>query len=246
MLVDSHRKKTAEQINAIRDVQSATKLSLTAVISYLQTAQSPTSEGAHDILDKVLEENGCESPEGHIVCGGRASADPHAPGSGVLKKSEPIVIDIYPRSKTTGYFSDMSRTVCIGPAPKELQEMYKAVREAQELGIKMIKPGAKCLDIQQAIEALFIKKGYTTSGKGTEFPFAEGFVHSVGHGVGLKVHEAPKVGRKSKDILMVGDVVTVEPGLYYKHIGGVRLEDILVVTEEGSEDLTQFPKQLEI
>ena len=236
--------KLPEKVVAIEEVQRATEAAMGRVIKYLRTAPEPTSEEAHRIIDEVLESFDCESPEGHIVAGGPASAEPHELGNGFLKKGEPIVIDIYPCSKTSGYFADMSRTVCIGEAPDELHKMYVAVLGAQELAISMLKPGVKCKDIQEAVEKFFTDAGFITSGTGKEFPYAEGFVHGVGHGVGLRVHEAPKIGRKTEDILQEGDVITIEPGLYYKAIGGVRIEDMLLITPSGSRNLTNFPKGL--
>lgn len=238
--------KTTGMVTSIKQVQTAVEAATQAVISYLETTSEPTAEEAHQIIDMVLTQYKCESPEGHIVAGGLQSAEPHEKGSGVLLKNTPIVIDIYPRSKNTGYYSDMTRTVCIGDPPQELQKMYDMVLFAQEHAIAMIKPGVRCVEIQKAVEDIFEKGGYLTSGTGTEFIFAEGFVHGLGHGVGLKIHKAPHIGRTTKDILKEGDVVTVEPGLYYKHIGGVRLEDIILVTASGAENLTNFPKKLRI
>lgn len=240
--------KTLEQVAAIEATQRATEAAFEAVFQYLRSTESPTSEEAHAIIDRILDEAGCESPEGHIVAGGVHSAEPHEKGAGILNKDEPIVIDIYPRSKTTGYFADMTRTVCLGTPSAELVGMYEAVQEAQELAISLIRPGVRCMDIQQAVENYFIQKGFETSGVGTEFRFKEGFVHGVGHGVGLEVHELPHIGRKSDDTVTLeeGEVITVEPGLYYVHIGGVRLEDMVVVTAEGCRNLTKLPKQLVI
>jgi Xaa-Pro aminopeptidase len=233
-------------VSAIEETQRATEAAFDALVTYLRTNEAPTSEGAHRILDEILDAHGSESPEGHIVAGGVESAEPHEKGSGLLMPGAPIVIDIYPRSKTTGYFADMSRTVCIGTPPAELQKMYDAVLAAQQLGISMVRPGARGGDIHQAASELFEKAGYLTSGTGKEFPFAEGFVHGLGHGVGLEIHEAPRISRNSDDVLQVGNIVTIEPGLYYKHIGGVRLEDMVLVTEDGCRNLTQAPTFLEI
>ena len=219
---------------------------MSEVISYLQRSNSPTSEEAHKIIDDVLHKFNCKSPEGYIVASGIKSAEPHEIGSGLIEKGVPIVVDIYPRSNVSGYFADMSRTVCIGKAPSKLKKMYDTVLKAQLLAMSMIKPKASCHDIQVAVEELFIKAGYETHGKGKEFKFAEGFVHSVGHGVGLDIHEPPFIRKNSNDMLKEGDIITIEPGLYYKKIGGVRLEDLLLVTSNGFENLTNFPKELEI
>ncbi len=246
MNLPSARKKTTAQIEAMKAVQHATEMAMEAAISYIHSAEAPTSEEAHSIIDRILAENDCESPEGHIVAGGTDSAEPHALGAGLLPSDGPIVIDIYPRSKTTGYFADMSRTVCRGTPPPELEKMFDAVRVAQDVGESMLRPGAKCSDIQEAVEKVFTDRGYITSGEGKEFKFAEGFVHGVGHGVGLNVHEDPRIGRGSADVLEEGDVVTVEPGLYYRAIGGVRLEDMLVITSTGYENLTNFSRELKL
>jgi Xaa-Pro aminopeptidase len=240
------RKKTQKQVAFIQETQRTTEVAMQAVIDYLQLTATPTSEEAHAIIDRVLTEHGCDSPERYVVAGGKQSSEPHEIGSGVLKDHEPIVIDIFPRSKFTGYFADMSRTVCIGAPPARLKKMYNTVLDAQELAIAMVAPGVVCSDIQNAVEKLFIKRGFETSGKGKEFAYAEGFVHGIGHGVGTTIHEEPRIGTDTMGILEEGDVITIEPGLYYKDIGGVRLEDMLLVTSNGYKNLTNFPKKLQV
>lgn len=240
------RKKTQKQVGFILETQRTAEIAMQAVIDYLQLAPLPTSEEAHTIIDRILAAHGCDSPEGYVVAGGKESCEPHEIGSGVLHDHTPIVIDIFPRSKFTGYFADMSRTVCIGTPPERLKKMYNTVRDAQELAIAMVAPGVVCSDIQNAVEKLFIKRGYKTSGKGKEFAYAEGFVHGVGHGVGTSIHEEPRIGTDTKGVLEEGDVITIEPGLYYKDIGGVRLEDMILVTANGRKNLTNFVKKLEV
>lgn len=236
--------KTADQVEAIEMAQRAAEAAFAEVVEYLKKAEKPTSEEAHAILDKVLASMWCESPEGHIVSHGVRSADPHEKGTGIIEKRVPIVIDIYPCATATGYFADMSRTVCLGAPPEELVKMYDAVLKAQELAESLARPGARCVDIHLAVDDYFQSKGYVTSGIGSEFPFSEGFVHSLGHGVGKDIHEAPRIGRNSEDILQEGDVITIEPGLYYHHIGGVRLEDMVLITGDGCRNLTRAPKVL--
>jgi len=235
-----------KKINAIEIVQKAVEFAMIAAEEYLRTAKDPTSEATKTIIGAVLNEHNCESSEGLIVARGPMNYEPHEEGTGALLPGVPIVIDIYPRSKATGYFADMTRTVCIGTPSQELQKMYDTVLAAQELAITMIAPGVRGADIHQVVWEFFIQAGYETSGKGKLFTYAEGFVHSVGHGVSMKVHDMPRLGAKSTDILQVGDVITIEPGLYYSHIGGVRLEDLLVVTEDGYKNLTQYKKELVI
>lgn len=235
---------TVDKIKAIEFVQRAVEVAMAEVEQYIKSTNKPTSERAREIIENVLESHNCESSEGLIVAGGKASAEPHESGSGVLEVGVPIVIDIFPRSKDTGYFADMTRTICLGAPTKELQKMYDTVREAQELAFGMVAPGVKGATIHQFVWDFFEQAGYKTSGKGTLFTYAEGFVHSLGHGVGLVVHDLPRLSANSEDVLQVGDVITIEPGLYYHHIGGVRLEDMLLVTEDGYRNLTHYKKNL--
>jgi Xaa-Pro aminopeptidase len=237
---------TVNKIKSIRAAQKATETVMGQVIDYLKSVEEPTSEEAHVLIDQLFESQGFESPEGHIVAAGIPSHEPHERGSDRIEKGVPIVIDIFPRSKTTGYYADMTRTVCIGSAPKELQAMYDAVKTAQEIAFPKLRAGAKCQDVHRAVRDFFDQAGYKTSGQGTEFKYAEGFVHSLGHGVGQEIHESPRLSENSTDILKVGDVITIEPGLYYKHIGGIRLEDMVLITEEGFEIITSFERKLEI
>jgi Xaa-Pro aminopeptidase len=242
----NQRRKSATDILLIKEVQKATEVAMQAVISYVQETTAPTAEAAHRLIDEVLQRYDCESPKGHIVAGGKASAEPHEIGTGLLPEGAPIVIDIYPRSRHSGYFADMTRTVCLGVPSEALGKMYDTVLAAQTLAISMVRPGVRCADIQQAVEEVFIQAGYETSGRGKEFQYAEGFVHSIGHGVGQEVHELPKFSKTADDVLEVGDVVTIEPGLYYHDIGGVRIEDLLWVMPDGAENLTNFPKNFRI
>jgi Xaa-Pro aminopeptidase len=122
--------------------------------------------------------------------------------------------------------------------------MYDTVLAAQELAITMVAPGVAGRDIQAAVEAHFVAAGYHTSGQGTDFRFAEGFVHAIGHGVDTDIHAAPHLSRRSEACLEAGSIITIEPGLYYPDIGGVRLEDLVLVTSSGCQNLTEFPKQL--
>jgi Xaa-Pro aminopeptidase len=241
------RQKTPTEIAAIEEAQRATNAAMNEVIEYLRATDVPTSEEAHAIIDKVMAEHDCESPEGHIVASGEQAIEPHERGHGKIARGEAIVIDIFPRSKKTGYFADMTRTVCIGkPNKPEIQRMFDAVVAAQELVESLVRPGVPCKSLQDAAERLFAERGYLTSGKGKEFTFAEGFVHAVGHGVGLEIHEKPHIGRKTEDILEEDDVITIEPGLYYKNLGGIRMEDMVLVTKNGCRNLTKFPKNFVI
>jgi len=238
------RTKSQSDIDAIKESVKATESAMLAVIEYLKQTEYPTSKDAKTVLDQVLENHNCESPEGRIVASGAGTFEPHYMGSGPIKRNQPVVIDIYPRSRETGLYADMTRTVCLGKPSEELQDMYNAVVQAYTASVATLRPGVPCVDVHQAAVQVFESLGYKTTGQGTEFKYAEGFVHSVGHGLGTNVHEAPKVGMASTDVLQVGDVITIEPGLYYQHIGGVRLEDLFVITKDGYQQLTTLPQQL--
>ncbi|OHA00229.1 MAG: hypothetical protein A3C11_01960 [Candidatus Sungbacteria bacterium RIFCSPHIGHO2_02_FULL_49_12] len=198
------------------------------------------------IIDDELFLRGYLGVESIVACGIEAT-DPHAAGSGLLHPKEPIVLDIFPRSLETLYFADQTRTIFKGMPSENLCRMYGAVLEAQELAIAMVKPGANGAKIEQAVRDFFTKSGYPTSF--TERP-VKGFIHSLGHGVGLEIHEAPSLSSRP-EVLQAGQVVTIEPGLYYSTAegeipaGGIRIEDMLLVTADGSKNLTKFPKKLE-
>lgn len=238
---------SSSKLKAIQKVQFATEAAMKSVVRYLRMSPAPTSKEARDLIRRTLKALQCECPEGIIVAGGKQSAEPHAIGRGRLASGAPIVIDIFPRSQKTGYFADMSRTFCIGIPPPKLRKMYAAVLGAQRLAFSMIRPGARGEDIQIAVEHYFETKGFHRKNprkKGEKGWLAEeGFIHGVGHGVGKNIHESPKLSH-GKDILREGDIVTVEPGLYYKDVGGVRLEDMVLVTKRGCTNLTRFSKKL--
>ena len=200
-----------------------------------------TSEFLKELVERTLLERGCAA-DGTIVAVGPQGARPHEVGSGPLRAGVPIVIDIFPRDKRTGYWGDVTRTVVRGPAPERIRRMHRAVLAAQKLALSMVRPGVESRAVQQAVEEFFRKAGFETrlAPPGKEC----GFIHSVGHGVGLDVHESPGL-RTEPGRLCAGHVVTVEPGLYYPGIGGVRIEDTVVVTRTGHKILASFPKKLE-
>lgn len=197
--------------------------------------QPLTSEKVRGAIDVSLLEDGCEAMD-TIVAGGLAGADPHARGTGPLAANAPIVIDIFPRSKSSRYYADMTRTVLKGEAAPELKEIYEAVALAQSEGLEAIMAGVFGKEVHSRVSQVFLDQGY---------PEREGcgFTHSTGHGVGLDVHEKPTLSETGA-ALEVNHVVTVEPGLYYPKIGGVRLEDLVVVKENGYENLTHFERKL--
>ncbi len=208
-----------------------------------------TAERLRAIVETRLLELGCAS-DGAICAPGPQAADPHMMGTGPLHEGEPIVMDIFPQHKITRYWADMTRTVSKGEPPAEIRKMYEVVKRAQDAGIKALRPGVTGRAVHELVEDIIFEAGYDTLRPGQQHgqphsgALPRGFIHGTGHGVGLEIHEAPSVGRGGTSPLALGDVVTVEPGVYDPAIGGVRLEDMLVITETGSRDLTRAPRQL--
>ena len=200
-----------------------------------------TSEDIKKIVNVALMEHGCVAQH-TIIAPGIQAVDPHNEGSGPFRANEPIVMDIFPQSVETRYYADLSRTVVRGKASSKLKKMYAAVREGQEIAFRMIRHGADGSKIHWAIMKRFDELGLRTGEKNGRM---QGFFHGTGHGVGLEIHEPPRIS-VGKDILKAGQVVTVEPGLYYVDTGGVRLEDMVVVTRTGCRNLTRLPKVLEL
>jgi Xaa-Pro aminopeptidase len=201
-----------------------------------------TSEKLRSVIDcAILQANGLAAHT--IVAGGRQACDPHESGHGPLRANEPIIIDIFPRSQRTGYFGDITRTVVRGRASEGVRRLYDTVRRAQELAFGKIRAGAKGARVHRAVQEFFEREGYKTQRRDDHM---EGFFHGTGHGLGLEIHEAPRLSAQSADTLKPGHVVTVEPGLYYPELGGVRLEDVALVTARGARNLTRFEKVLEL
>jgi Xaa-Pro aminopeptidase len=178
-----------------------------------------------------------------IASSGVQSSIPHETGYGVIKQGVPIIIDIFPRVEATGYHGDMTRTFVKRKAPATLKNAYEAIRKVRDYAKKNICAGIIPDILQNEIINMLDADGFKT-GRNDDSYF--GFFHSLGHGVGLEVHESPRCGSLVTEPLQTGDIVTVEPGVYYSEWGGVRLEDILYVTENGNECITKYPDILEI
>jgi Xaa-Pro aminopeptidase len=244
--------KTAEEVRHIEEAQRATEEAVAAAHAMLRRTETKdgqlwldgapvTSEGVKQLINVALMERGCIAQH-TIVAGGEQACDPHNEGSGPLPAHRSIIFDVFPRSATTRYFADMSRTVVRGTSGPELVKLYQAVKDAQEEAITKIKDGADGMKIHQGICARFEKAGYKT---GMVNGRMQGYFHGTGHGVGLDIHEAPRISRTGS-LLQEGHVVTVEPGLYYPGLGAVRIEDMVLVTRDGCRNLTNFPKQLQL
>ena len=201
-----------------------------------------TSERLRAVIDCAILQ-ACGLAANTIVAGGKQGCDPHERGFGRLRANEPIIIDIFPRSQKTGYFGDITRTVVRGRANETVRKLYDTVLRGQKIGFDKIHAKVKTADVHKAVQSFFVQQGYRT---GKHNGRMEGFFHGTGHGLGLEIHEAPRVSPNSTEVLRPGHVVTVEPGLYYPDIGGVRLEDVALVTTNGAKNLTRFEKVLEI
>lgn len=179
-------------------------------------------------------------PANTIVAGGDQACDPHERGRGPLKANSLIIIDIFPRAAATGYYGDLTRTVLRGRASDEQRRLWETVDEGQALALKKMKPGVDGLKLHKEVKQFFTDRGYPTelrNGRQT------GFFHGTGHGLGLEIHEHP---RFQKTVFKAGQVLTVEPGLYYPGLGGVRIEDVVAITKSGIRMLSRFEKRLEI
>ena len=200
-----------------------------------------TSESIRQIINVELMKVGCMAKHTIVSCG-EQSCEPHNVGNGPLKVNEPIIFDVFPKDEQTGYYADISRTIVKGRASGKLRKMYRAVASAQELVFKSARNGARGDVIHRNVVKHLTSLGFKT---GKTKGKMSGFFHGTGHGVGLDIHEPPRIS-KGKCTLKTGNIVTVEPGLYYPGVGGVRLEDMILITDNGCANLTKFPKVLEV
>ncbi|QYZ79435.1 aminopeptidase P family protein [Methanofollis formosanus] len=237
--------KTSRELAAIRAAQQATETAMDVGISMIRRStpkngvlyfdDAPLTSGrVRTAMHAYLMERGYTARDTIVSCG-KETAMPHRQGDGPLLENEPVVIDLFPQHDATGYHADMTRTVVKGEPSPEIAEMHAAVCEAVDLGESLIVAGVEGSAVHNAVVALFKEKGYESENKG--------FIHSLGHGVGLDVHEGPSLS-PSGGPLEAGNVVTVEPGLYYPGIGGVRVENMGAVTQSGFDRFTAYTRDL--
>jgi Xaa-Pro aminopeptidase len=181
-------------------------------------------------------------PSHTIISSGNQCVDPHHEGTGPIRANTSIIFDIFPRSQHNGYFGDLSRTVVRGRASEKLKAIYATVQAGQQIGYAQIRDGVNGKEVHQNILDMFAARGFPT---GRINGRMQGFFHGTGHGLGLDIHEPPRIAPVDA-VLRTGHVVTVEPGLYYIGVGGVRLEDVVVVKPKGNRNLTDCPQFLEI
>jgi len=217
---------------------------LASVLPLLAASARPGTGTGHPLteaafaaaLDHAMRERGAEDRAFEtIVASGENSAKPHArPGSREIRPGDPVVVDF--GAVFDGYRSDMTRTFCVGGPPTgELAAVFDVVAASQRAGVDAVEAGVTADEVDRACREVIAASGW-----------AERFEHGTGHGVGLDIHEAPPVGPGSTAILAPGTVVTVEPGVYLPAVGGVRIEDMLVVTGNGSRTFTRFPKEVAV
>ncbi|QQR79594.1 MAG: aminopeptidase P family protein [Deltaproteobacteria bacterium] len=241
--------KTLEEKKNIIEAIRATEAGILEAIRIVKTSKIKagkivyqnkvlTSETLRRIIEIKMLENGALGQHTIVACGKQA-ADPHCRGTGPLYAHQTIVLDVFPKSIRTGYYGDVSRTILKGHASDAVMKMFEAVRDSQAVGVKSVRHGVDAAVVHKKVSDVLEQHGYKTFTKNGK---PQGFIHSTGHGLGLDIHEAPRVSRLS-NILEKGMVVTVEPGLYYEELGGVRIEDDVYVTQTGCENLVKIPKQ---
>jgi Xaa-Pro aminopeptidase len=195
-----------------------------------------TSERLKTAIETACLEAGGVSLD-TIAAGGDQACDPHARGTGALRPHELIIVDVFPRVNTTGYHGDMSRTFLKGRANDAQRALVAAVRSAQKLALRHIRTGVSGRDVHGQVVTYFESLGYKT---GHSAAGSTGFFHGTGHGLGLEVHEPPRLGATADTALKKGAVVTVEPGLYYPGLGACRIEDVVHVTDSAPAMLSKY------
>lgn len=253
IVTDIRARKTDEEIDHIRQAQRANEAAMARAEALIDGADVDgegrlvhdgellTSERVKQEIEITLLRHGCGLDETIVACGSDA-ADPHDRGSGPLHSGESIIVDIFPQHKETKYHADMTRTFCYGePANDTVREWYELTQEAKEAALAAVEPGATGEEVHAAAAKVYEDAGLPTLR--TDPSTETGFIHSTGHGLGLDVHELPSVAPGGEE-LQTGHVITIEPGLYDPEVGGVRIEDFVVVTEDGYENLTDYDESL--
>ncbi len=251
------RSKNADEVEGIRRAQAAADAGMAAAAELLR-ASSPrdgvlthdgeilTSEAVRGRIREVCAGLGAPAGEDIIVAAGAAGASGHEQGTGPLPAGVPVIVDIWPQDERSACYCDMTRTFVVGGEPAEDVSAWHALaRTALERVYERLRPGVTGRELFGVACDVFEEAGEPTQRTKPEGePLSDGFFHSLGHGVGLEVHEEPALGRIGVDPLVAGDVVAVEPGCYRSGYGGVRLEDLVLVTEDGHERLTDFGYEL--
>jgi Xaa-Pro aminopeptidase len=253
-----HRRRSKDEaaMRGIRAAQRATEAAMARVVEVLGSSspggaglvfegEDLTAERVRAEVIETLRAHGCEG-EPPITSPGPQGAFVHELGTGPVRPGESLIVDIFPMHTESRFCADMTRTFCFGDAPEELRRMHATVLEAVKRSTAAIRAGVNGRSVWEAACDVIEAGGYRTQrGAAKGETLDEDFFHGLGHGVGLQVHEAPSMGLSGDD-LVTGDVVTIEPGVYRKGFGGVRLEDLAVVGDDGAEVLTDFSYDMEI
>ena len=249
------RRKTPAELEGIRRASIAAEAAMAAIASLLARSEPGeggrvvageplTSELLRDAAESAFAEHGTRSDDS-IVAHGAQAADGHHVGEGRVANDDVLVCDLFPVDRESACYSDMTRTFSVGTPDPELVTWHAHTREALEHVRALVEPGADGAELYRTVCRFYEERGYRTRLSAKEGTvLREGFNHSLGHGVGLEVHEAPSLSRTGHE-LVAGDVITLEPGLYRHGFGGVRLEDIVLVTDDGCETITDFPYDLD-
>ena len=237
-----HAMKTTE--NAMRMVQEMIRQAGVNCHNMLvrKDGELLTSEYVRSEVEAEFKRQGYTADR-TIIAGGAQGAAPHCIGEGPLRAGEPIVCDIFPRSDRTGYWGDMTRTFCKGkPVNAKTERAFASVLKAAEKSLAMLKAGAVGAEVHNCAARSMEADGFTAHKNADGIPC--GFIHGLGHGVGLDIHEQPRLSPGNPNPLPAGAVVSVEPGLYDPEWGGIRLEDLVVIREDGYENLCTMEKEL--
>jgi Xaa-Pro aminopeptidase len=240
------RAKNEAELEGIRRAARASEQAFARAREVLASRSDVTCEDLRTEVARVFTDAGVTTPDPPIISHGAQTAVGHEPGHGLIAPHEPIVLDLYPQDPESGCYSDMTRTFCVGSPPEELAGYAALCREALQRVLPEVRPGVSGAELHRIASEVFSEAGQPTQltkepGKALD----SGFFHSLGHGVGLEVHEEPGLGRSGTEIV-AGDVLAIEPGCYRPGFGGCRLEDLVLVTEDGYELLTHFPYDLEV
>jgi len=239
------RVKNEHELAGIRRAQRAAEAGMDAARELLRRGAPLEVAAVKAAIEQRFVELGCSADE-FIVSHGWQSAIGHHMGDGTIEEGEPIVIDLFPRDRESGCFGDMTRTYVIGEPSDELVEWHRLCKQALDRALAETRPGVTGRELFDGTCEIFEGAGYTTQRTKEEGePLENGFIHSLGHGIGLAVHEDPSLGMTGHEALVAGDVITIEPGLYRAGVGGCRLEDLVVVTEDGCENYNDYPYDLE-
>jgi Xaa-Pro aminopeptidase len=248
------RVKSAPELAGIRRAQAAAHAGLRAAAGVLARAvpqgdrlmvegEVLTSEAVRDALREACRQHGAPAPP-DVTVSSVWNGGGHDPGTGPLPANLPIIVDLWPRDEESGCWADCMRTFLVGEASESAQTAARVVREALEAARAAVRPGATGREVYDAAADVIEAAGYRSQRTENGNVPDDGFQAGLGHGVGLAVHEPPAIGLAGHDPLVVGDVITLEPGIFVPDMGEVCFEDLLLVTDTGSETLTQFPYDL--